>query len=131
MVAAVAADEPETAAKIAQPKIFTWSSLPGNLVSQGDNPLNMSSDSLDRSKISPININIGSAASAHEWLCPQIVVARIGPIGAFESNAMPATPVIINANATQTPADNIAISMASSSAVIVISLMLRFRLWLG
>ena len=48
MVAQVAAEEPDTAAKIAQPITFTCSSRPGSFCTQGARPSNMSSDNLVR-----------------------------------------------------------------------------------
>ena len=48
MVAQVAAEEPDTAAKIAQPTTFTCSRRPGSFCSQGARPSNMSSDNLVR-----------------------------------------------------------------------------------
>ena len=44
-VVRVAADEPETAAKMVQPTMLVWSSFPGSGAIQGASPLNMSSDS--------------------------------------------------------------------------------------
>ncbi|CFO93511.1 Uncharacterised protein [Bordetella pertussis] len=43
MVAAVAADEPLTAAKIPQPSTLTCTRRPGRRRTQGPSPLNMSS----------------------------------------------------------------------------------------
>ncbi len=48
IVAHVAAEEPDTAAKMAQPTTFTCSSRPGNLCTHGANPANMSSASFVR-----------------------------------------------------------------------------------
>ena len=76
MVAAVAADEPETAAKMAQPKTLTCRSRPGTSFIQGASPLNMSSDSRERNKISPIQMNSGSAAKAQENF-PGLIIAFV------------------------------------------------------
>ena len=103
MVAAVAADEPDTAAKIAQPMILTCNNRPGRPPSHGDRPLNMSSDKRDRNRISPIRMNSGSAASAHEWLAPHSVVARTWPTGAFEKKTSATVPTDNSAMATHTP----------------------------
>jgi len=62
----VAAEEPETAAKIAQPKTFTWSNFPGSHPTHGATPLNKFSESLVRKSISPIHMNNGSAANVQE-----------------------------------------------------------------
>ena len=75
MVAAVAAEEPETAANMAQPKMFTCRSRPGRRVSHGERPRNMSSERRVRKRISPIQMNMGRAARAQELEEPQMVVA--------------------------------------------------------
>ncbi len=94
MVAAVAAEEPDTAAKIAHPNTFTCNNLPGNFTSQGASPLNISSDMRLRSKISPIQINMGNAAKAQECEAPHMMVAITCPIGADEKIAIPAIATI-------------------------------------
>mmetsp|Transcript_13169 Transcript_13169/g.17350 ORF Transcript_13169/g.17350 Transcript_13169/m.17350 type:complete len:235 (+) Transcript_13169:76-780(+) len=104
MVAAVAAEEPETAAKIPQAKIFTCSSWPGRRFIHGARPVNMSSDRRERNRISPIQMNKGNAASAQELLWPHIVVAITSPKGASVNRAMAATPTPSRAKATQRPA---------------------------
>jgi len=48
MVAQVAADEPETVPKIAQPRMLTCIRRPGSQPSHGARPSNISSDSLVR-----------------------------------------------------------------------------------
>ena len=45
----------------------------------------------------------------------------MGPIGALDSNIIPAIPVTISAKATHTPVANIEIKSNRSIAVIVIS----------
>src|ERR1043165_6271326 len=81
IVAQVAAEDPETAAKIVQPMMFVWSSLPGTRSSHGASPLNMSSDRRVRNRISPIQMNSGSAVSVHDEADPQIVTAIASPAG--------------------------------------------------
>ena len=81
MVAQVAADEPDTAAKMVQPMTLVCSSRPGSRSSQGARPLNMSSDSRVRNRISPIQTNSGSAVSVHDDAEPQIVTAIASPAG--------------------------------------------------
>src|SRR6478736_4311564 len=66
MVAQVAAELPDTAAKIVQPMMLVCSRRPGSRSSQGARPLNMSSDSRVRNRISPIQQNSGSAVSVHD-----------------------------------------------------------------
>ena len=75
MVAAVAAEDPETAAKIPQLKTLTCNSLPGNPFNNGDNPLNQASDSRLRNRISPIQINRGRAVNDQDVVAPQLEVA--------------------------------------------------------
>src|SRR6476659_3273546 len=80
-VAQVAADEPDTEPKIPQASTLTCINRPGIRLSQGARPRNISSDNLVRKRISPIQMKSGNAASVHELLLPQIVVARTGPDG--------------------------------------------------
>src|SRR5438552_3306173 len=81
IVAAVAAEEPEIAAKMPQPKTLQCISLPGNGAIHGARPRNMSSEILVRNRISPIQMKSGSAVSAQLVLAPQIVVAIRLPAG--------------------------------------------------
>src|ERR671919_2667942 len=71
IVAQVADDEPETAAKMPQPKMLTCISFPGSQPSQGARPSNISSESRVRKRISPIQTKSGSAASVQEAFEPQ------------------------------------------------------------
>src|SRR4029079_15687242 len=90
-VAQVAADEPDTEPKIPQANTLTCISRPGMRLSHGDSPRNISSDSLVRNRISPIQMNSGNAASVHDALLPQTVVASTAPGGtAPPTNSMPA-----------------------------------------
>ncbi len=89
MVAQVAADEPETAAKIVQPMTLVCSSRPGTRSSHGASPRNMSSESRVRNRISPIQTNSGSAVSVHDDELPQIVTAIASPAGRELKSSMP------------------------------------------
>lgn len=80
-VAQVAADEPETAAKMAQPMTLVCSSRPGSRFSHGARPLNRSSDRRVRNRISPIHRNSGRAVSVQLDEAPQIVTAMASPAG--------------------------------------------------
>ena len=80
-VAQVAADEPDTEPNTPQASTLTCISRPGSQFSHGARPRNISSDSLVRNRISPIQMNSGSAASDHDALLPQTVVASTGPAG--------------------------------------------------
>src|SRR5437773_2497035 len=104
IVAQVAADEPDTAAKIVQPMILVCRSRPGTRSSHGASPLNMSSESRVRKRISPIHTNSGSAVSVHDDVVPQIVSAIASPAERDEKSsiAIHATPT--NARPIQTPA---------------------------
>lgn len=88
-VAQVAADEPETAAKIAQPITLVCSSRPGSRFSQGARPLNRSSDRRVRNRISPIHRNRGRAVRVQLDAAPQIVTAMASPAGRLEKISMP------------------------------------------
>ena len=94
MVAQVAAELPDTAAKIVQPMMLVCRSRPGTRSSQGASPRNMSSDSRVRNRISPIQTNSGSAVSVHDEAEPQIVTAMASPAGRDENSSIPihATP---------------------------------------
>ena len=81
MVAAVAAEEPEIAAKIPQPATLQCISRPGSGAIHGARPRNMSSEMRVRNRISPIQMNSGSAVSAQLVLEPHTVVAIRPPAG--------------------------------------------------
>src|ERR671910_2682922 len=89
IVAQVADDEPETAAKMPQPKMLTCISRPGSQPSHGARPSNISSDSLVRYRISPIQMNSGSAASVHDALEPQNDWNRFTSGGVLVKNCSP------------------------------------------
>ena len=103
IVAAVAADEPETAAKIPQLKIFTCSSLPGNLDRNGAKPWNKSSERLVRNKISPIHINNGNAVKDQPVVALHEEVPNNKPILLFSTNTKPMTAKPVSVNDTHTP----------------------------
>ena len=87
MVAQVAADEPETEPKIPQPKMVVCIKRPGTRLSQGRRPSNMSSLSLVRNKISPIQMNKGRAASSQLALLSQNAENRFLPGWVLVKNA--------------------------------------------
>src|SRR3954462_3816995 len=104
-VAQVAADDPDTEPNTPQASTLTCISRPGSQFSHGAKPRNISSDNRVRNRISPIQMNSGSAASDHEALLPHTVVASTLPAGMPPpANCMPAQPVAIKATAIQTPA---------------------------
>ena len=103
MVAQVAAEEPDTAAKMPQPMTFTCVSRPGSHCTQGEMPRNISSDNLVRKRISPIQMNNGSAASVHDALALQVAVASTLPSGTDVVSAIATKPTSPSAIAIQTP----------------------------
>ena len=122
MVAQVAADEPETAAKIVQPMMLVCSSLPGTRSSHGARPRNMSSESRVRNRISPIQTNSGSAVSVHDDAVPQIVTAMASPAGRDEKSSMPIHATPASASPIHTPLPSSAKSATTSSVVISASM---------
>src|SRR5438067_13885219 len=92
IVAAVAADEPEIAAKMPQPNTLQCIRRPGSGAIQGASPWNMSSEMRVRKRISPIQMNSGSAVSAQLVLEPQLVVAISGPAGELVKTSMAIQP---------------------------------------
>src|SRR5215213_1808631 len=73
MVAQVAALEPETAAKMAQPTTLVWSKRPGSRCIHGARPRNMSWLSRVRKRISPIQMKSGKAVSVQLEAEPESV----------------------------------------------------------
>src|SRR5258708_36421750 len=92
MVAAVAAEEPEIAAKIPQPATLQCISRPGSGAIDGAGPRNMSSEMRVRNRISPIQMNSGSAVSAHLVLEPHTVVAIGPPAGDWVNRTIATQP---------------------------------------
>src|SRR5690606_19515374 len=93
IVAVVAAEEPDTAANTAQPRTLTWASRPGSRRTKGDRPVNMSSERRERNRISPIQMNMGSAVRSHEIEALQKEVASTCAAGmaGLEASATSAT----------------------------------------
>ena len=72
--------------------------------SHGASPRNISSDSLVRNRISPIQMKSGSAASSQEAALPQILVASTVPAGMPPAaNCMPSQPQASRLMAIHTP----------------------------
>ena len=107
-VATVAADDPDIAAKIAQPTIFTCIKPPGKPCIHGDKPLNKFSESLVLNNISPIQTNNGSAVKVQDDDVPHIVVAIASPTGLEVNNIIPIaeTPIILIATQIPVPKKN-------------------------
>ena len=70
MVAAVASEEPEVAAKTALEAMLVWINCPGTRANQGARAVNSRSETPERCISSPIMMNIGAAISTKslEWL---------------------------------------------------------------
>src|SRR5688500_4048475 len=107
MVAQVAADEPETAAKMVQPITLVWSSRPGSRDTHGASPRNMLSLNRVRNRISPIQMKSGSAVRVQLEDEPQTVTAIASPAGRDENSCMPnqATPASVRPIQTPLPSN--------------------------
>src|SRR5688572_11022247 len=98
IVAQVADDDPETAAKMPQPKMLTCIRRPGSQPSHGARPSNISSESRVRKRISPIQTKSGSAASVHDAFEPQKAWNRFTSGGLVVNSCSPSqatTPIEI------------------------------------
>ena len=78
-VAVVAAEEPLTAAKKVQARMFTWTNRPGIESIQGERPRNRFSEILLRNRISPIQMKKGSAIMAEPLVLFQAMFANSDP----------------------------------------------------
>src|SRR5256885_13036641 len=103
MVAQVAAEDPDTVPKIAQPRMLTCIRRPGSQPSQGEMPSNISSESLVRNRISPIQTKSGSAARVHDALEPQNDWNRFTSGGVLVKNCSPNQATAASATAIHTP----------------------------
>ena len=105
MVAQVAAEEPDTAAKMVLPNILVCSNRPGRALTHGASPLNILSDNLVRKRISPIHTKSGSAVSVQLLAAPQMVSTMASPAGRDENTSMPiqATPASVRPIHTPLP----------------------------
>src|SRR5581483_7136117 len=124
MVAQVAADEPDTAAKMVQPMMLVCSRRPGTRSSQGAKPRNMSSESRVRNRISPIHTKSGNAVSVHDDAEPQIVTAIASPAGRDENSSMAIHATPDSARPIHTPLASRPNSETISSVVISASMLL-------
>src|SRR3990167_4395736 len=127
MVAQVAADEPDTAAKMVLPRMLVCSSRPGSTLTQGARPLNMLSDSLVRNRISPIQTNSGSAVSVQLLAEPQMVTAIASPALREENSSMPIQATPASVRPIQTPLPSNANKATISKPVTAISFMVGLR----
>src|SRR4051812_19276164 len=125
MVAHVAAEEPETAAKMVQPITLVCSSRPGKRETQGARPRNMLSLNRVRNRISPIQMNSGKAVSVQLEDEPQTVTAMASPAGRDENSCMPiqATPASVSPIQTLEPSSRNSVTI--SSVVVATSLIVQ------
>ena len=131
MVVQVAADEPETAAKMVQPRMLVCSRRPGRALTQGARPRNMLSDSLVRNRISPIQTNRGKAVSVQLLEAPQIVIAMASPAGRDENSSMPIHATPASVRPIQTPVPSSRNRETTSRLVTSISFMVGLpALWI-
>ena len=102
-VVRVAALDPDRAAKVAHPRIFTCNKPPGRRRNQGERPENRFSDSFERNKISPIHMKRGNEVRLQvaEW--DQMVVAIASPKFMSVNSSMATMPVASSDRPTQTP----------------------------
>ena len=107
--------------------MLTCSSRPGMRRTQGARPLNSSSDSLVRNRISPIQTNIGSAARVQLPVASQKAEARKVP-GLGCTKVIATSPTAASESAIQSPAPSRTQSSTSSSRASEVS---AIRLDLG
>jgi hypothetical protein len=93
-------------------------SRPGTRLSQGRKPSNISSLSLVRNRISPIQMKSGSAASSQLALLSQKAENRFLPGSVLVKKAWPTQPTMASVMAIQTPPASNSSMMASSRAPI-------------
>ena len=98
----VAAEDPDTAAKIVQPAILVCNKPPGKNRIHGARPRNKSCDSRVRNNISPIQINRGNAVNVQLLAPVQMVVIIASPAGRLVNISIPTQATPINASPTQT-----------------------------
>src|SRR4051812_23489184 len=125
MVAQVAADDPETAAKMVQPITLVCSRRPGSRPTQGASPRNMLSLSLVRNRISPIQMNRGRAVRVQLEAEPQTVTAIASPAGREENSCMPNQATPARVRPIQTPLPSSANRTTISSVVTATSFMVQ------
>jgi len=118
----VAADDPETAAKIALPNTFTCSNRPGTRLNHGDNPANMFSAKRVRNKISPIQRKRGKAVSVQLDVDPQMVKTMLSPTGRGLTKIMVTKPMARSEKPIQKPVAKSKMSKTTSPTASVISM---------
>src|SRR6476646_3653259 len=113
MVAVVAVEEPDTAAKMPHASTLVCARRPGSRESHGARPVNIWLASLVRNRISPIRMKSGRAVSAQSVLPPNTVVESRAPGLVLVKKPTAAAPTRIIAIAIHKPAPS---SMSSRIA---------------
>src|SRR5215475_14233580 len=98
--------------------MLVCSRRPGTRSSHGASPLNMSSESRVRNRISPIQTKSGSAVSVHDEAVPQTVTAMASPAGRDENSCMPIHATPVSDRPIHTPLPSSTNSATISSAVM-------------
>jgi len=111
------------AAKMPQPTTLQCISRPGSGAIHGARPRNMSCEMRVRNRISPIQMNSGSAVSAQEADDPQTVVAISFPAGESVNRTIASQPRPSSDSAIHSPpARNTASATSRMSAMTVWSI---------
>src|SRR6188768_3538084 len=131
MVAQVAAEDPDTAAKIVQPMTLVCSRRPGSRDTQGASPRNMLSLSLVRNRISPIQMNRGRAVRVQLEAEPHTVTAIASPAGRAENSCMPIQATPPSVRPIQTPLPRSRNSVTISRLVMATSFIVQGLLAAG
>src|SRR5690606_20588268 len=124
-VTQVAAEDPQTEAKIVQPSTLVCSRRPGSRFTQGARPRNRFSERLVRYRISPIQMNRGRAVRVQLLVLPQIVMAMASPAARLEKNSMPNQATPARVRPTQTPPPSSAKRTTIRAMLAVISFMVE------
>src|SRR5262245_1324586 len=121
MVAVVAVEEPDTAAKMPHASTLVCASRPGRRDIQGASPENIWSASRVRNRISPIQMKSGSAVSAQSVLPPNTVVASSAPALVLVKNATATPPTTTMAIAIHRPPARSTSSKAARIRLVSVS----------
>ena len=127
-VAVVAAEEPLTAAKNVHAKILTCSSRPGKVSIQGARPSKRFCEILLRNRISPIQINNGSAIMVDPLVLFHTVFAMMAPEGRSVKKVKPLRPAINKEMPIQTVPPRNRSNTAIRANEMVVKSMLRLHL---
>ena len=98
----MAAEDPETAAKMVHPAMFVCNNPPGKKRNHGARPRKRSCDNRVLNNISPIQINKGSAVNVQLLAPVQMVVIIASPAGRDVNNSIPTQATPMRAKPTQT-----------------------------